>query len=151
MALAGREPPRGSSGRVALLISQPARPQVLVSAEVAADEEEAVSIGNALLSAGALAHVTKDHAFKNEELFYRFKADSAEEFHGGCAASINVFSPCFIHTHAAQSSIPTWGPSDCPDRSDCPSDCAKAIYPRRGLVRPAASPLTVISLHVLQA
>jgi len=57
--------------------------KVLVSAEVAADEEEAVSIGNALLSAGALAHVTKDHAFKNEDLFYRFKADSAEEFHGG--------------------------------------------------------------------
>ena len=42
-------------------------------------------MGNAMMSAGIFNHVTKDHPFKDEALFYRFKTDEDEEFHGGCA------------------------------------------------------------------
>lgn len=42
----------------------------------AVDEHDAVRIGNLLVEAGAFAHVLNEHAFKNEYLFYRFRADA---------------------------------------------------------------------------
>eukprot|EP01130_Rhizamoeba_saxonica_P007041 TRINITY_DN2820_c0_g1_i2.p1 TRINITY_DN2820_c0_g1~~TRINITY_DN2820_c0_g1_i2.p1 ORF type:complete len:553 (-),score=142.32 TRINITY_DN2820_c0_g1_i2:442-2100(-) len=44
----------------------------LIEADYAQDVDEALAIGNDLLSRGLMSHVTGDHAFKNEDLFYRF-------------------------------------------------------------------------------
>ena len=38
----------------------------------AANEAEAVAIGNSIADLGLLEHVAKNHAFKNAHLFYRF-------------------------------------------------------------------------------
>ncbi len=46
---------------------------------IATDEEDAVRIGNMMLSAGLFHHVLDAHPFKNEKLFYRFLSD---EDHG---------------------------------------------------------------------
>ena len=59
--------------------------QVLMDSKAATSTEEALAVGNAMMSAGIFNHVTKDHPFKDEALFYRFKTDEDEEFHGGCA------------------------------------------------------------------
>ena len=56
--------------------------QVLIDENIAADAEDAVRFGNLLLDAGVFHHVLKEHAFKNERLFYRFDAD---EDHGEVA------------------------------------------------------------------
>lgn len=55
----------------------------LISEGIAADEADAVRIGNLLLNAGVIHHVLDAHAFKNENLFYRFLSD---EDHGTAAA-----------------------------------------------------------------
>ena len=44
----------------------------LVDNEFAKNRKEAVEIGNVLFEAGVFFHVTKDHTFKDEQLFYRF-------------------------------------------------------------------------------
>ena len=49
---------------------------------IATDEEDAVRIGNMMLNAGVFHHVLDEHAFKNENLFYRFLSD---EDHGTVA------------------------------------------------------------------
>lgn len=36
---------------------------------------EALALGNALMQRGIFSHVTNDHSFKNENLFYRFNSD----------------------------------------------------------------------------
>jgi hypothetical protein len=54
----------------------------LVKEGLAMDEEDAVRIGNMMLSAGVFHHVLDAHPFKNEELFYRFISD---EDHGSVA------------------------------------------------------------------
>jgi pyruvate/2-oxoglutarate dehydrogenase complex dihydrolipoamide dehydrogenase (E3) component len=54
----------------------------LVEEGIASDEEDAVRIGNMLLNAGVIHHVLDAHAFKNENLFYRFLSD---EDHGTAA------------------------------------------------------------------
>ncbi len=56
--------------------------RALIDENIAADEDDAVRIGNMLLSAGVFHHVVKEHPFKNERLFYRFAAD---EDHGQTA------------------------------------------------------------------
>ena len=56
--------------------------QVLQEIGAAGSAEEALGIGNALLSAGVFAHVTRDHDLKDEPLFYRFASDDSA-FHGG--------------------------------------------------------------------
>ena len=57
------------------------RPAVraLIDENVAADEDDAVRLGNMLLSAGVFHHVVREHPFKNETIFYRFASD---EDHG---------------------------------------------------------------------
>jgi pyruvate/2-oxoglutarate dehydrogenase complex dihydrolipoamide dehydrogenase (E3) component len=47
---------------------------------LAADDDDAVRLGNVMLHAGIFHHVQRAHAFKNEYLFYRFASD---EDHGG--------------------------------------------------------------------
>ena len=54
----------------------------LIVAGIAADEEDAVRIGNLLLNAGVFHHVQQAHPFKNKYLFYRFASD---EDHGKVA------------------------------------------------------------------
>lgn len=51
----------------------------IVEVGIASDVTGALQVGNMLLSAGVFHHVLKEHAFKNEALFYRFAAD---EDHG---------------------------------------------------------------------
>mmetsp|Transcript_18783 Transcript_18783/g.46136 ORF Transcript_18783/g.46136 Transcript_18783/m.46136 type:complete len:670 (-) Transcript_18783:37-2046(-) len=58
--------------------------QWLVSSGAAANESDAVNIGNAMMNAGVFHHVLRDHPFKDEMLFYRFVAD---EDHGGIGVS----------------------------------------------------------------
>jgi len=41
----------------------------------AQDVEQAIHLGNAMMTLDLIKHVTKDHDFKNEKLFYRFYAD----------------------------------------------------------------------------
>ena len=43
---------------------------------IAADEEDAMRIGNMMLSAGLFHHVEYAHSFKNDFLFYRFASDA---------------------------------------------------------------------------
>jgi pyruvate/2-oxoglutarate dehydrogenase complex dihydrolipoamide dehydrogenase (E3) component len=52
----------------------------LIKSGLAADVDDAVRLGNALLHAGIFHHVQRAHTFKNEYLFYRFASD---EDHGG--------------------------------------------------------------------
>ncbi len=51
----------------------------LVKEGIASDEDDAVRVGNMMLNAGVFHHVLDAHAFKNENLFYRFISD---EDHG---------------------------------------------------------------------
>lgn len=51
----------------------------MVSSGMTSCAEDAVALGNALLDAGLLAHVVRDHDFQDKALFYRFTAD---EDHG---------------------------------------------------------------------
>ena len=52
----------------------------MIEKGLAADEEDAVRLGNVMLHGGIFHHVQRAHAFKNEYLFYRFASD---EDHGG--------------------------------------------------------------------
>jgi pyruvate/2-oxoglutarate dehydrogenase complex dihydrolipoamide dehydrogenase (E3) component len=52
----------------------------LIEKGLAANEDDAVRIGNVMLHSGIFHHVQRAHAFKNEHLFYRFASD---EDHGG--------------------------------------------------------------------
>ena len=54
----------------------------MVDEGIASHQEDAVRIGNMLLNAGVIHHVVDAHAFKNENLFYRFLSD---EDHGSVA------------------------------------------------------------------
>jgi hypothetical protein len=52
----------------------------MIKKGLAADEDDAVRLGNVMLHAGIFHHVQRAHAFKNDYLFYRFASD---EDHGG--------------------------------------------------------------------
>jgi pyruvate/2-oxoglutarate dehydrogenase complex dihydrolipoamide dehydrogenase (E3) component len=52
----------------------------MIEKGLAADEDDAVRLGNVMLHAGIFHHVQRAHTFKNEYLFYRFASD---EDHGG--------------------------------------------------------------------
>jgi len=54
----------------------------LIEEGIAADEEDAVRIGNMMLNAGVFHHVLDAHPFENANLFYRFVSD---EDHGTVA------------------------------------------------------------------
>jgi pyruvate/2-oxoglutarate dehydrogenase complex dihydrolipoamide dehydrogenase (E3) component len=67
----------------------------MIDAGIASDADQAVLIGNMLLNAGMFHHVLKEHAFKNERLFYRFAEDegrgAVKRKPGGAAVSWLVF------------------------------------------------------------
>lgn len=65
--------------------------QYLLSKNYAENVDDAISVGEGLLQLGIFHHVTKDHGFKNEELFYRFAEDEA--FHGGYVTSLALCLP----------------------------------------------------------
>lgn len=46
----------------------------LIKEGIVTNEVDAVALGNVLLKANVFKHVTRDHTFKNEYLFYRFTA-----------------------------------------------------------------------------
>jgi pyruvate/2-oxoglutarate dehydrogenase complex dihydrolipoamide dehydrogenase (E3) component len=54
----------------------------MIDVGIANHQEDAVRIGNMMLNAGIIHHVVDAHAFKNENLFYRFLSD---EDHGTLA------------------------------------------------------------------
>lgn len=54
----------------------------MIEAGLAADEEDAIQLGNIMLQAGVFHHVQRDHSFKNDYLFYRF---ATGEDHGSLA------------------------------------------------------------------
>lgn len=56
---------------------------LMVSAKLSPTRESAVHLGQMLIAANVIQHVTKDHAFKDEKLFYVFAAD--EPSHGAKA------------------------------------------------------------------
>lgn len=60
--------------RVALGAEWLSAPQVrwLIAAKHARDEKEALALGNLIADLGLIEHVTRDHVFKNEHLFYHF-------------------------------------------------------------------------------
>ena len=60
--------------------------QSLIDEGIAADEEDALHIGNMLLNAGVFHHVLGRHTFKNENLFYRFASD---EDHGEAGTNVD--------------------------------------------------------------
>eukprot|EP00123_Amoebidium_parasiticum_P021753 comp73140_c0_seq1/m.48180 comp73140_c0_seq1/g.48180 ORF comp73140_c0_seq1/g.48180 comp73140_c0_seq1/m.48180 type:complete len:267 (-) comp73140_c0_seq1:371-1171(-) len=51
----------------------------------AQDREDAIRLGNLLVQEGYIEHVTKDHTFKDDKLFYRFVSPKEEPF-----LSVNV-------------------------------------------------------------
>ncbi len=53
--------------------------QKLIESGMAADEQDAVRLGNLMLQGGIFHHVQRAHSFKNKFLFYRFASD---EDHG---------------------------------------------------------------------
>ena len=46
--------------------------KVMISLNLASNENEAIVLGNKLIESNMIQHVTKEHSFKNEKLFYRF-------------------------------------------------------------------------------
>lgn len=57
--------------------------EVLIKLEYAKSEWEALAFGNMLMDCGVFKHVTGDHNFKDEKLFYRFSSHSRS--HGSVA------------------------------------------------------------------
>ncbi len=53
----------------------------MLSQQIATDVQHAVRIGNTLITANVIHHVTREHAFKNEPLFYRFTAHRTLELY----------------------------------------------------------------------
>uniref|UniRef100_A0A7S1TCV4 DEP domain-containing protein n=1 Tax=Compsopogon caeruleus TaxID=31354 RepID=A0A7S1TCV4_9RHOD len=63
--------------------------QWLVDHGFAANEEDAVRLGDSMIHAGVFHHVLREHSFKNENLFYRF---AEHEDHGGVDVSKGLVS-----------------------------------------------------------
>ena len=98
---------------------------VLVSEGIAADREDAVQFGNMLLNAGVFHHVLKEHGFKDEKLFYRFKEDQdhgevAKDFEGKPVSWADFLSP--FHGHEAAISLQPAIPERDPDLAQFAQD-----------------------------
>lgn len=72
--------------------------------------EDALAIGNAMMDAGIFEHVTRDHPLKDEDMFYRFNADS-DEFHGGCATPAQLVVIWEHEAHSPYEILHVRGPS----------------------------------------
>jgi pyruvate/2-oxoglutarate dehydrogenase complex dihydrolipoamide dehydrogenase (E3) component len=60
---------------------------------LAGSREDGVVLGNELLKLGLLSHVTADHAFKDEALFYRFRAHDRDRGHVASAGELAQVRP----------------------------------------------------------
>lgn len=47
----------------------------MINSKIASNADEAVKLGQKLVSAGMFSHVTREHTFKNDKYFYRFNSD----------------------------------------------------------------------------
>jgi len=70
----------------------------LITNKIVMDVKSALCIGNLLMGEGLFKHVTGDHSFKNESLFYRFSIHEAShgsvsKNHDGTISNWNVFLP----------------------------------------------------------
>ena len=101
----------------------------LVKAGVAHDIQQAETIGNLLLQAGVFHHVVREHAFKNEKLFYRFTEDEdhgsvekdeqgravtwyeliAGQFHRKSSENLIPKIPDYSEELASMEAVDTWG------------------------------------------
>ncbi|MGM0557770.1 MAG: FAD-containing oxidoreductase [Myxococcota bacterium] len=75
----------------------------LVSSGIARDRSQAILVGNILHQAGYFHHVTRDHEFKDEDLFYRFAVDEdhgrkADDREGGSFAWSEFLGPA-VESH----------------------------------------------------
>jgi len=61
----------------------------LIAGKIARNEWDALRIGNLLLKSGVFHHVTFDHSFKNEYLFYRFLEDEDEKEQSSSAKTMS--------------------------------------------------------------
>eukprot|EP00002_Diphylleia_rotans_P006755 TRINITY_DN1613_c0_g1_i2.p1 TRINITY_DN1613_c0_g1~~TRINITY_DN1613_c0_g1_i2.p1 ORF type:complete len:671 (-),score=134.95 TRINITY_DN1613_c0_g1_i2:2168-4180(-) len=86
---------------------------------VAPSLEDAVVLGNILLNAGVFFHVTRDHPFKNEELYYRFAIHEEGGGHGS-------------RPEGASGSLVSWGDFASPAVSNTLSESQPMIDPHTG-------------------
>ena len=98
----------------------------LIHEGIATDTQDALNIGNLLLSAGIFHHVLDEHAFKNEKLFYRFMAD---EDHGmvntkpdGSSVSWADFMPSINNADGSGESLQASLPAADPDLAEFDQD-----------------------------
>ena len=78
----------------------------LVSSGVAADVDQAVALGNALLDEGIIHHVVRDHRFKNEPLFYRFAGDEDHGSSGDAPSWLEVLGRGWTRDDPGDSRLP---------------------------------------------
>ena len=61
----------------------------LIKSKLVSTEKEAVTLGRLLVASNIIRHVTGDHDFKNEQLFYRFMDD--EPNHGKVGMHVYIY------------------------------------------------------------
>ncbi len=120
--------------------------QNLISEGIAADEHDAVVIGNLLLTAGVFHHVLDEHTFKNEHLFYRFASD---EDHGTVSKKLDGSSVSWAdflpHVSTGNSDLPSLQAS-VPER-----DTGLAEFHQDDLDTSGVSPLDEHNIKLLDA
>ncbi|MEM1296463.1 MAG: FAD-containing oxidoreductase [Verrucomicrobiota bacterium] len=98
---------------------------LLVAQEIAADRDDAVMIGDLLLNEGVFHHVLKEHSFKDEKLFYRFKEDEdhgevAKNFEGQAVSWADFLAPGQLSS--SEISLQPGIPERDPNLADFPQD-----------------------------
>ncbi|MDF1811887.1 MAG: FAD-containing oxidoreductase [Verrucomicrobiales bacterium] len=90
---------------------------VIVSEGLANSREDAVQLGDMLLNEGVFQHVMKEHSFKDEKLYYRFKEDqdhgeTAKDFEGNPVSWADFLAPFSGNpaTRSLQPNIPERDP-----------------------------------------
>ncbi|KJE92479.1 hypothetical protein CAOG_08700 [Capsaspora owczarzaki ATCC 30864] len=87
----------------------------LLSRGVAEDEEDAVRIGNLMIKNNLFQHVTLDHLFKNENLFYRYTSTYGSDLDSVLASPPGATpSPAISTPTPTVGSSPAVGPSNSP-------------------------------------
>ena len=120
--------------------------QALINKGLAADEQDALRIGNMLLNAGVFHHVLNEHAFKHGHLFYRFASD---EDHGNVGTNVDgsaVSWADFLPQTAASAGDNASLQAKLPDR-----DPELAHYGQDDLEACGVSPLDAHNVKLLDA
>merc|ERR1719384_2576020 len=53
--------------------------EVMISLKIANNEQEAIKMGNKLMNAKIIQHITNEHGFENKHYFYKFVADITKD------------------------------------------------------------------------